>query len=103
GLAPAWSAVAARDSDNARYISAQQRADASQGHQLASLVARARRLGGGRFYAGMPTNWGLSFTVGAVPVFRYLAYLGVDEVGFTLRTASLMDNPETYFNENIPS
>lgn len=103
GLAPAWSGVASRDNDNARYISAQQRADATEGRQLARLVGIVRHLGGGRVYAGMPTNWGANFTIGAVPVFRYLAFLDVDEVGFTLRTASLMDDPETYFSESNPA
>ena len=49
--------------------------------------------GGGRTYAGLPS------TVGAVPVFKYLESRDVDEVGYTLRTASLMTDPEYYFDE----
>ena len=60
------------------------------------------RDGGGRVYAGMPSNWGSDFTVGAVPVFQYLESRDVDEVGYTLRTASLMTDPEYYFNEANP-
>ncbi len=101
-LAPAWRQVAARDALNGRYIAAQKNADKSAGAEVRALVALVRRRGGGRVYAGMPTNWGLSFVVGAVPVFRYLANLDVDVVGFTLRTASLMTNPEVEFDQQNP-
>ncbi len=57
------------------------------------------RDGGGRTYAGMPSNWGQDFTVGAVPVFKYMESRDVDEVGYTLRTASLMTDPEYFFND----
>jgi hypothetical protein len=60
------------------------------------------RDGGGRTYAGLPSNWGQGFTVGAVPVFKYLESRDVDEVGYTLRTASLMTDPEYYFDERNP-
>jgi hypothetical protein len=53
-------------------------------------------------YAGMPSNWGSDFVVGAVPVFKYLESRDVDEVGYTLRTASLMTDPEYYFDEDNP-
>ncbi|MDA8297149.1 MAG: YfhO family protein [Actinomycetota bacterium] len=101
-LAPAWSAVASTDLSNSRYIAAQRLADEGPGTDLAELVAITRRLGGGRIYAGMPSNWGLGFSIGAVPVFRYLAALDADEVGFTLRTASLMTNPEVHFQQDNP-
>jgi hypothetical protein len=61
------------------------------------------RGGGGRTYAGMPSNWGQDFTVGAVPVFKYLESRDVDEVGYTLRTASLMTDPEYFFDDRDPS
>ena len=61
------------------------------------------RDGGGRTYAGMPSNWGQDFTVGTVPVFKYLESRDVDEVGYTLRTASLMTDPEFYFDDRRPS
>jgi hypothetical protein len=51
----------------------------------------------------MPTNWGQQFTVGTVPVFKYLESRDVDEVGYTLRTASLMTDPESFFNDRQPS
>jgi len=40
--------------------------------------------------------------VGAVPVFKYLESKDIDEVGYTLRTASLMTDPEYYFDESNP-
>ena len=40
--------------------------------------------------------------MGAVPVFKYLESKDVDEVGYTLRTASLMTDPEYYFDEANP-
>ncbi len=101
-LAPAWSAVASIDLSNSRYIAAQRLADLGPGAELAALVTTTRHLGGGRIYAGMPSNWGLGFSIGAVPVFRYLAALNADEVGFTLRTASLMTNPEVHFQQDNP-
>ena len=50
----------------------------------------------------MPSNWGQDFTVGAVPVFKYLESRDVDEVGYTLRTASLMTDPEYFFDDRDP-
>ena len=102
-LAPAWLAVGGYDARNAAAIRAQQRADNTQGAQLDRLVTVIERDGGGRTYAGMPSNWGQDFTVGAVPVFKYLESRDVDEVGYTLRTASLMTDPEYYFDERNPS
>ncbi len=98
-LSPAWSQVASRDADNARAVAAQRAADLEEGARIAPLVERIRRSGGGRVYAGLPNNWGSTFTVGAVPVFKYLESQDVDEVGYTLRTASLMTDPEYFFDE----
>ena len=38
-----------------------------------------------------------------MPVFKYLESRDVDEVGYTLRTASLMSGPEYYFDDRDPS
>ncbi len=101
-LAPAWVQLYKFDRDNAASIEAQADADRSQGSQVNRLVAIVKRQGGGRIYAGMPANWGMNFTVGAVPVFKYLESTDTDEVGYTLRTASLMTDPEFYFDEENP-
>ena len=101
-LAPAWLQLGAYDRHDGAAIATQRRADDTEGAQLDRLTAVVRRNGGGRTYAGMPSNWGQDFTVGAVPVFKYLESRDVDEVGYTLRTASLMTDPEYYFDERNP-
>ena len=101
-LAPAWLALGASDRHDGAAIAAQRRSDDTQGAELDRLVAVIKRDGGGRTYAGMPSNWGQNFTVGAVPVFKYLESRDVDEVGYTLRTASLMTDPEYYFAQRNP-
>jgi hypothetical protein len=98
-LAPAWSQSLGYERRNTRAVSEQIRADRSAGADVDRLVGIAKGLGGGRIYAGMPSNWGTNFRVGAVPVFKYLESRDVDEVGYTLRTASLMTDPEYYFND----
>jgi hypothetical protein len=101
-LAPAWSSLDTYDAHNATNIGLQADADAQQGPQLDSLLAYVRAHPRGRVYAGQPTNWGQDFVVGAVPVFKYLESKDVDEVGYTLRTASLMTDPEYYFDDANP-
>jgi hypothetical protein len=102
-LAPAWLQLGAYDRHDSAAIAAQRRADDTDGAQLGRLIAVIERDGGGRTYAGLPTNWGQDFTVGTVPVFKYLESRDVDEVGYTLRTASLMTDPEYFFDERDPS
>ena len=101
-LAPAWAQLDRYDRHDTSVIKAQVRADDSQGPQLDRLIAVVEREGAGRVYAGTPSNWGQDFTVEAVPVFKYLESKDVDEVGYTLRTASLMTPPEYYFDERNP-
>ena len=43
----------------------------TQASQIAPLIAYVKD-NGGRTYAGLPNNWGSSFRVGMVPVFKYL-------------------------------
>jgi hypothetical protein len=102
-LTPAWLQLGVYDRQDTAAIATQRHAEHVQGAQLDHLTAVIRRDGGGRTYAGMPSNWGQDFTVGAVPVFKYLESRDVDEVGYTLRTASLMTDPEDYFDERNPS
>ena len=102
-LAPAWLQFGAYDRQDTAAIAAQRRADSTEGADLDHLIAMIERDGGGRTYAGMPSNWGQDFTVGTVPVFKYLESRDVDEVGYTLRTALLMTGPEYYFDDRDPS
>jgi hypothetical protein len=102
-LAPAWLQLGAYDRHDAAAVAAQRRADGTQGAAVDRLISVIKRDGGGRTYAGMPSNWGQAFTVGSVPVFKYLESRDVDEVGYTLRTASLMTDPEFWFDERVPA
>jgi hypothetical protein len=102
-LSPAWLELGSFDRRNASEVAAQLSADATQGAEVDQLISLIQADGGGRAYAGMPWNWGMDFTVGAVPVFKYLESRDVDEVGYTLRTASLMTGPEDHFDELDPA
>ena len=101
-LTPAWYQLGSLDRANAAVIQAQRAADSHAGAQVDELVSRAEALGGGRIYAGMPSNWGARFMVGRIPVFRYLESVDADEAGYTLRTASLMTNAEYQLRDNPP-
>jgi hypothetical protein len=101
-LAPAWTNLDAYDTHNSVNVALQAADDAQQGPQLDQLLAYVRAHPRGRVYAGLPTNWGSGFMVGAVPVFKYIESKDIDEVGYTLRTASLMTDPEYFFDENNP-
>ena len=98
-LAPAWVQLGSYDRQNAAAIAAQRRSDATQGADVDRLAAFIKASGGGRVYAGMPSNWGAGFMVGHVPVFKYLESRDVDEVGYTLPTSSLMTDPEYQFDD----
>jgi hypothetical protein len=100
-LAPAWTQIASFDNADASAIAYQQQSAGTAGAEMETIVAQLEALGPGRVYAGLPApRWGASFTVGYVPVFKYLSNLDFDMVGYTLRTASLMTDPEEYFDEN---
>lgn len=102
-LAPAWSQLHSLDVHNEQSITEQRQADATQGAAINRLAAIVRSRRDGRVYAGLPSNWGTASRVGQVPVFKYLESQDVDEVGYTLRTASLMTDPEFFFNDRSPS
>lgn len=101
-LIPAWSSLRSYDALNRNNIGMQANADSVQGSQIDDLLGYVKAHPRGRVYAGQPTNWGNEFLVGAVPVYKYLESKDVDEVGYTLRTASLMTDPEYYFDDTNP-
>ena len=101
-LAPAWTNMDDYDAHNATNVSLQTDADGQLDPHLNELLDYVKAHPQGRVYAGAPNNWGNDFTVGAVPVFKYLESKDVDEVGYTLRTASLMTDPEYYFDDTNP-
>ena len=102
GLAPAWWNISKYDLHNRTNVSLQAQSDTHEVPQIDQLIDYVRAHPRGRVYAGSPTNWGADFTVGAVPVFKYLESKDVDEVGYTLRTASLMTDPEYFFDDTNP-
>ncbi len=115
-LTPAWTQVRTYNAYNDAFITkVQQPADATQGAEVSALLALAAQQGGGRVYAGEPSEggsggfsrwpgWGHGFTVGQVPVYIYMEDSPVDAVGFTLRGFGTMTGPEAWFGptDNIP-
>jgi hypothetical protein len=101
-LAPAWTSMDTFNDGNATNVSFQATSDAQESTHIERLLDYVRAHPRGRVYAGAPTNWGMDFTIGEVPVFKYLESKDIDEVGYTLRTASLMTDPEYYFDETNP-
>ncbi len=100
---PAWLDRLAYAQSDAGSVSLQVAGDQSDGASLNVLINEIKTMGGGRTYAGLPGNWGQQYQVGQVPVYEYLADHDVDEVGFLLRTSSLVIDNEAYFNENDPA
>jgi hypothetical protein len=101
-LAPAWTSMDTYDAHNATNIGLQAAFDQQQEPSIDRLLDYVRAHPRGRVYAGQPTNWGNDFVVGFVPVFKYLESKDIDEVGYTLRTASLMTDPEYSFDDTNP-
>lgn len=97
-LVPALGYLDGYDAANAAEIAAQRLAMHRDSPQLAALAALLRQHGGGRAYAGSPSDWGRYFTTGTVPMYQYLDSLDIGEIGYTLRTASLMSQPEYQFD-----
>ena len=102
GLGASVSRLGSLDSENGAAISSQVVADRTAGASVDHLVATMQSMGAGRVYAGTTTNWGARFTVGAVPVYKYLETLGVDVMVYSATTTTLMDDPEFYFSERNP-
>ncbi len=102
-LAPAWSQVAHADGLFAAQSAFQLAAEQRDGADVKSLVDEARRLGGGRIYAGNSTDWGQAFRVGYVPAYIELLNHDADLVGFSLRLPSLVADAEAQFDSVNPA
>jgi Bacterial membrane protein YfhO len=102
-LAPALVELRAYDRHNAALIGDQAATEKANEPKLAPLLAYVRTHGGGRVFAGSPLTGGNRFTIGFVPIYEFLANQNIDAVGFTLRTASLMSQPENFFDPAVPS
>lgn len=98
-LAPAWSQIRAFDLLGDEWIHTQRSYDALDGTDVDALVAEAKALGPGRFYAGASDNWGADYKIWSVPVYNYLLADDADAVGFYLRTQSLSTDIEAQFDD----
>jgi hypothetical protein len=101
-LAPAWLERWGWAGVGARWIHEQEIADATDGADVAALVAAAERRAPGRIYAGLRSNWGAAYRVGQVPVYAELLNLDADAVGFTRPTWSLSSPAEFRFRDSNP-
>ncbi|HEV3212943.1 MAG TPA: YfhO family protein [Acidimicrobiales bacterium] len=101
-LTPAWTQLSSYGEQNADWIGYQRAIGTTQGVELHSLIRLAERRGGGRIYAGLPSNWGYHFMVGGVQVYNFLEDTSADAMGLTLRTFSLMTDPEAWFDQDNP-
>jgi hypothetical protein len=102
-LIPAMVELGTYDRHNAADIGLQADAAGRAAPQLAPIVAFVRAHPEGRVFAGSPRTGGDLFTVGLVPVYELLADYDIDTVGFTMRTASLMSQPENFFDPTNPA
>ncbi len=100
---PAWLNRAAYAASDSASIATQVESDSTDGAALNVLINDITSRGGGRTYAGLPGNWGAQYVIGQVPVYEYLADHNVDELGFVLRTSSLLTDNEAYFNQADPA
>jgi hypothetical protein len=102
-LAPAWGERSAWAAQGAEWIHEQAGYDATDGANVAALVAIAERRGPGRIYAGSRANWGNLYRVGQVPVYAELLNLDAQAVGFTRPTWSLSSPAEYRFRDSDPA
>lgn len=102
-FSPAVRELARNDQTDATNIYNQRAGDATAGAAIAPLIDYVQHHPYGRAYAGLPGNWGESFGVDLVPVFKYLQMENIDEVSYQVPTSSLMLGPETDFDELNPA
>lgn len=98
-LSPAWNQIRTYGAENSAWIALQRNVDTTQGADLSALLDIAADRGGGRIYAGLPSNYGYHFFVGGVQVYNYMENTKANAMGLTLRTFSLMTDPEAWFDQ----
>jgi hypothetical protein len=102
-LLPAWRERAGYAQGAEPLIRYQLSQDATDGRDLSALIDEAKRLGGGRIYAGTRANWGQEYLVASVPVYAYLLNRDADAIGYRNRTGSMSADVEGYFDESNPA
>jgi Bacterial membrane protein YfhO len=102
-LYPAWHYLATYDAATGNVITTQVYYQASRPQAAAVAAVRAAigEHGPGRAFAGQMPAPGYP-AIGLVPLYAYLESQDIDEVGYTLRTASLMTQPEDHFDPANP-
>ena len=100
---PAYHEIASYDHNNAAILALQRQSDTTEGSTIAPLIAYVKAHGHGRTYAGLPSNWGQTFRVGYVPVYKYLESQDVDEMTYVVPSLSLMLDAEADFDEFNPA
>jgi len=99
---PAWLNRAAYAASDSASIATQVESDstmrrAQRSHQRHHVARRRPHL------RGIARELGAQYVIGQVPVYEYLADHNVDELGFVLRTSSLLTDNEAYFNQADPA
>jgi hypothetical protein len=102
-LSPAWLERGAWAAQGARWIHEQERFDATDGADVAALVAMAERRGPGRIYGGRRGNWGSDYRIGQVPAYVAILNLDAHGLGFTRPTWSLSSPAEYRFRDTDPA
>ncbi len=97
-LIPALVAFDEYDRHNSFLIDQQAAVEARYDPDLLPIVQYVDRRHDGRVFAGSPTTPEGQLRIGYIPMYVYLANFDVDTVGFTMRTASLMSQPENNFD-----
>ena len=102
-LAIAVPSVYHYQSRNEYNVHYQHDAEITAARDLAPIMSYLESHHDGRVYAGDILDWGKDFKVGEVPMYMYLAAHDIDQVGFLLRTAALMEQPEYLFDSSRPN
>jgi len=101
-----WPVLVDRDhyaNYDTQFIKGQVVADQNTGIYVNALIDVAKQRGGGRVYAGLPNNWGAFTKVDQVDVLYMPLQQDADSLGFTLRTDSLSQDIESYFDDTNPA
>lgn len=102
-FSPAGLEIYHYDQSDRTTIGTQSVSDVTEGRLIAPLINYVQEHGGGRVYAGQSNNWGQKFTVGYVPVYKYLVNQRVEETTYVVPTTSLMLGPEADFDPYNPA
>lgn len=101
-LYPVYAERAAYLALNSRWLAESQAALAAEKPDLDRLVETLRQAPPGRVYAGLGSNWGRDYRVGAVPMYALLNSAGLDMLGYLYYALSLTADILVLFDETRP-